>query len=286
MKKIAVIFLLLFTLSSCVKNNEDPSWIEISEWTLEANSAATPGIAGELTHNFSDAWVYVDGTLLGVFELPCKVPVLKSGNAKITLLPTIKDNGISATKRAYPFVESYIVDVNLVQNQSVKLTPITRYYSTTKFWKEDFGDPAIKISEDPNNTAHIIVDYTSPILKWGNCGRISLSSAQSTFLAYTSDGLYLSKGSEVYLEIDYYNTNSLTTGLLAMQTDGTTNNNINIRLNAQDGSSIKWKKIYIALKELISNTSNANQFKISLQAAIDEGLSSSDIYIDNIKIVY
>ena len=68
MKKLTAIFLLLFTLSSCVKNNDDPSWIEISEWTLEANSAATPGIAGELTHNFSDAWVYVDGELLGVFD--------------------------------------------------------------------------------------------------------------------------------------------------------------------------------------------------------------------------
>ncbi|MCE2744110.1 MAG: hypothetical protein LW701_11190 [Fluviicola sp.] len=286
MKKLTVIFLLLFTLSSCVKNNDDPSWIEISEWTLEANSAATPGIAGELTHNFSDAWVYVDGELLGVFELPCKVPVLKNGSAKITLLPTIKDNGISATKRAYPFVESYIVDVNLVQNQSVKLNPVTRYYSTTKFWKEDFGDPAIKISEDPNNTAHIIVDYTSPILKWGPCGHISLSSAEAMFLAYTSDGLYLSQGAEVYLEIDYYNTNSLTTGLLTMQTDGTTKNNVNITLNAQDVSTVKWKKIYIALKELVSNSSNANQFKISLQAAIDDGLSSGDVYVDNIKIVY
>ncbi len=46
------------------------------------------------------------------------------------------------------------------------------------------------------------------------------------------------------------------------------------------------EKIYIALKELVSNSSNANQFKISLQAAIDDGLSSGDVYVDNIKIVY
>ncbi|MBI1837269.1 MAG: hypothetical protein HYR91_08400 [Flavobacteriia bacterium] len=286
MKKLLSLLVVLFILSSCVKNNPDPSWIEISQWTLEENSNATPGIAGELTHNFSDAWVYVNGDLLGVFELPVKLPVLKDGSVEIKILPTIKDNGISATKKAYPFVETYIINTTLEKNKVTKINPVTRYYASTHFWLEDFGDPAIKIEEDPNNTAHMVIDYTSSILKWGPAGHIAMTSSDSLFYAFTNEGLYLTKGQEVYLEIDYYNTNSLTTGLLSMKSDGTTQNNIDIKLNAQTETAVKWKKIYISLLELVSHSSNANQFKISLQALIDENMTASDIYIDNIKIVY
>jgi hypothetical protein len=52
-------------LSACVKNNPDPAWLEVSEWTLEANPALN-GEEGQLTHKITDAWVYVDEQLIGV----------------------------------------------------------------------------------------------------------------------------------------------------------------------------------------------------------------------------
>lgn len=286
MRYLIAFTLSLFLFSSCVKNNPDPSWLEVNEWTLIENSNATPGIAGELTHNFNNAWVYVDGELLGVFEVPFKIPVLKTGNVNIKLLPTILDNGISATKKVYPFTETYSVNVTLNKNQVTTINPVTKYFAATKFWKEDFGDPAIKIDEDLNNTAHMVIDNSAPILKWGPCGRISMNKSDSLFLAYTNVPLALSKGYDVYLEIDYYNTNSLTTGVVSILPDGSSTNNANIRLNAQAESDVKWKKIYISLKEIVSYSTNATTYKISLYSLFDSSLATSDIYIDNIKIVY
>ena len=62
--------------------------------------------------------------------------------------------------------------------------------------------------------------------------------------------------------------------------------NPNIQLNAQSDATKKWKKIYIDLKEIISYSTNYNQFQQFIEAELDAGKDSSDIYIDNIKLVY
>ena len=130
MKKLTLFLFVSLLFAGCVKNNPDPSWLEVNEWTLENNISITEG---ELVHDFSDAWVYVDDKLIGVFEVPFKIPLLLSGNSKITLYPTVRNNGISATKKIYPFVEPYIIEANLVQNQTLTINPTTKYYSQTTF---------------------------------------------------------------------------------------------------------------------------------------------------------
>lgn len=282
-------FVLLFSgflILSCVKNNPDPSWIEVKEWTLESNPNATQ-IQGEMTHNITDACVFVDEKIIGIFEVPFKIPILKSGSANIKIYPVIKNNGISATKKIYPFLQYYELNTVLEKNKTVTITPTTRYNNDTKFWIEDFEDATIKIENDPTSTVQILSGSESSILKYGNFyGRVTLNSTDSLWLAYTNGKLDLPKGGkEVYLEIDYYNTNSVTTGLIVVTSNGVSNNP-NIQLNKQDPSEIRWKKIYIDLKEMVSYSTTANYFEVSFKALYDAGISPSDIYLDNIKLVY
>lgn len=286
MKFLSIFGLLFFIFSSCVKNNPDPSWIEVNKWTLEENSQDTPERMGVLTHNFTDASVYVDGKLLGIFEVPFKIPVLKSGNTSIELLPVIKDNGISATKAVYPLVEKYEINVNLEQNKTTIINPVTRYYNQTSCWKIDFEDPAVQIDADPNNTANILTETNNPIVIYGNsCGRIRLNSTLNRFFGITNEEITISKGNDTYLEIDYYNTNELNTGIRLINEDGTYKDNINIQLNKQNLTEIKWKKIYISLREVITNSGNAKKFKIFLDAIYNSTYNDTDVFIDNIKIV-
>ena len=102
MRTIFSLLLVGFLFSSCLKNNPDPSWLEVNAWTLEANSSASM-YQGELTHNFTDAWVYIDDKIIGVFEVPFKIPLLLKGNVNIKIYPAIKNNGISATKKLFTF---------------------------------------------------------------------------------------------------------------------------------------------------------------------------------------
>ena len=285
-----ILFLLaLPVLSGCVKNNPDPIWLQIDEWTLESNPASVND-PGALTHNFSDVWVYVDNKVIGVFELPCKIPVLASGeNILIQLYPTIRNNGISATKKIYPFVENYEVTMDLVAGQTYHFSPTTRYYAETNFWIEDFESSSFKINTNNSiSNASIVKENSVAISQWGSYGHIALTNTDSLWVGLTAtENLNLPKsGAEVYLEINYYNTNSLLTGVLSY-INGTGTDNPYISLNAQSTSDVHWKKIYIDLKEIISNTYTSDYYKIYLRAlkTVDD-TPSTDVYIDNIKLLY
>jgi len=283
MKRLIGILATVFLLSGCIKNNPDPSWIEVSEWTLLGNPDLI-SVEGELSHNFSDAWVFVNDKVIGVFEVPFKIPVLMNGTCNIKLYPTVRNNGISATKKIYPFVEKYEITAELVQNKTLKINPTTKYSSYTQFWIEDFEDAAIKLNTDPTSADTMIVGNDPLIMKWNRYGISTLNSTDTNWVAYTSQELALPKGEEVYLELDYYNTNAVVTGVLALSSPY--KNNINIQLNPQSPSSVTWKKIYIDLREIVSNSAGANSFLMSFQAGLDDGDSEGKIVFDNMKVVH
>ncbi len=287
MKNIIGILIVAFAINSCVKNNPDPTWLEIGAWELEENpNSENP--TGVLTENFSNAWVYIDDQLIGVFEVPCKIPLLLSGESEVKIFPAVLNNGISATKKIYPFMYPHIQNVNLVQNQTVSISPKTMYYEFCEFWIEDFEDSSIKMEEDASSLASLNKSSDPTIIESFNevnFGRVNLNTTENYWAAFTNGALALPKGEEVYLEIDYHNTNSVVTGVLAVGASST-EENINIQLNAQDPSEVKWKKIYIDLREIVSNSSAANYFEISFQAALAEDATSGQINIDNIKLVH
>nr|WP_294859439.1 hypothetical protein [uncultured Fluviicola sp.] len=289
MKYLYIFILLSFGLSGCVKNNPLPVYLEINNWTLSSNpnSGVLPNTDPKvLTQNFSDVWVYIDGKIIGVFEVPCKIPVLVSGSCKVTLYPAIRNNGISATKKIYPFVEPFENTLELTPGETYTFNPITRYNSNTQFWIEDFDESTVKIAPDASaSNADMNVEGNSAIGPWDNYGHIALNTTDSLWIGVTSDFLYLPKsGAEVYMEVDYRNTNSILTGLVSYAA-GVATDHPNVSMNAQT-SDVQWKKIYIDLKDIVSNTASANNYKAYLRTLLDAGLSSSDVYIDNIKIVH
>jgi hypothetical protein len=289
MFKRTLFFIPILLLLGCVKNNPDPSWLEVTQWTLLSNTGLS-GAEGELTHNFSDAWVFIDDEVIGVFEVPFKIPILKSGPCNIKVYPTIRNNGISASKKIYPFMEVFEVNTELIQNQTITLNPVTKYNSMSQFSIEDFEDPLnLNIMVDQNTSAIKSTPTSNIDLQSFNgnfYGLIQLNSLDSTWIASTQNQLNINKGRDAYLEIDYYNTNSLTTGLIYVKPDNSTQNNPNIRLQTQDPSSIRWKKIYIDLKELIGYSPNGSNYLQSFIASLDEGKNEGEIRLDNIKVVY
>lgn len=281
--QVLVVFILL---SSCVKNNPDPSWLEVNEWQLN-NNIELSGLEGELTESITNAKVWVNDDLLGIFQVPFRIPVLKSGPCNVRIAPVVINNGISATKKVYPFLNVYEIDAELVQNETLTINPVTSYKSFTNFWVEDFEDINNSIENDPNTSLATLQLSNENLAEFnGNfCGKVVLNENDTTWVANTTDQLAIPKGSECYLEIDYYVTNDLYTGLLYVSPDATTNN-VNIRLNGQEPDVAVWKKIYIELKELISASPNNTQFLQTFTAFLDEGESEGLICIDNIKVLW
>ena len=288
------IFNLLFILSffflfnSCIKNNPDPSWIEVDSWIINSNPNLG-GDEGELNHNVTEAWVYINDEIIGVFEVPFKIPVLHSGTSNIKIFPAIKNNGISATKKIYPFLKPYEINAELVQNQTLNITPLTMYKDNLNFWIEDFEDISISLQNDPNTSAanYEVSNDQLESFNGNYYGKINLSEIDSTWVAYTTEQMNIPKGQNVYLEIDYKNDINLITGLLSISDNGIVNNP-NIQLNAQQSNPPIWKKIYIDLRELVSNQPNGAYFEQSFEAKLNlaDGQNSGEICLDNIKLIH
>jgi len=294
MRAILILSSVVFLLGSCIKNNPDPSWIEVNDWQLIANPDAQYP-TGELTENITDAWVYVDNELIGVFEVPFKIPVLLDGGRELKIYPAVKNNGISATKKIYPFLEPFVTDVNLVMNEVVTVTPVTQYYKSIQFWIEDFEDASFAIADGNGSLASLVRTSDANVLNnnvnGAFFGRIALNETNNTYIGSTTANnqgslvMDLPRGQEVYLEIDYHTTSNLVTGVLAINSSGIADNPM-VQINGQDASEVQWRKIYIDLREVVSGSTDADYFEFSFNAELESGVASGEINIDNIKAVY
>lgn len=277
---------LILLLQGCVKNNPDPSWLYIDKWNLVANPELS-GAEGELSQSLTEAWVYINDQCVGVFELPIKIPLLTTGAVDVKVYPGVRVNGIAATKKIYPFCSVYNTNLTLIQNQTVSIAPVTKYVSNAQFIIEDFEGANVMIENDPNTSmANFVLDNTDLQPFNGNTyAKVDLNSTDSIWVAYTTFGSYLPRGKEVYLEIDYYTTNRVVTSLLAISPGGL-KKNPNIQLNKSTPETVKWKKMYIELKELIGASDASAYFDHGFEAWKEKDLANTEIRIDNIKVVY
>jgi len=283
-----LLFISIFSglLIGCKQDDITPSWLAIEEFTLTSNEATQ----GANSQGISDAWIFMDGTALGVFELPCKLPVLDEGTHNFIIFPGIKNNGISSTRIRYPFYNSYQVEASLALNDTLHLSPNTTYKSETIFaFNEAFEEPGIGFIKGPTSDTDMVFVDDPAIVEYGDeCGAIFLAGTDSLYTGSTTSFMLLPKGgADVYMELDYRNNNSLAMGVIARFADGSVDEHTPyIIMNAQpDGQEI-WKKIYIDLTEDVSTEIAAVSYEIFFLAVRDGEIDESRIYIDNVKVVH
>jgi len=281
-----ILTLVTLSLTSC---NEDitTSWLKIDTINLTSNVTTE----GENSHNITDAWVFMDNQPLGVWELPCEIPILDEGKHSFIVYPGIKNNGINSTRIKYPFYKTDDFELTLLKGETVSYQPTVSYKSNIIFsGRENFEDTGIILN--PNSALdtskiHIISKVNYPnIVKYGeNCGKITLNQNDTITQVITNLNLDIEKG-QVFLELDYMNTNSFAIGLNWISgLTGNSNNDPFIVINQQEESDSKWKKIYLDLTSYVANVDQAISFEFYIVANLDKGKSNSFVYLDNLKIV-
>lgn len=284
--RVLLYLVLVGMLAACIKNNPDPSWIEVNSFVLLTNPALS-GSEGQLSQDFRDVWLYIDDQMVGCFQTPFKIPILKDGNVNIKIYPAVRNNGISGDKKIYPFMNVYEINSKLVKNQTLTVNPVTSYVDNLNFWIEDFEDASIKIQDDPNTSLasmFITSDNLTPFSGF-NYGKVILNELDSVWVANTTEQLSIPKNKPCFMEVDYYNTNTFVQGFLALNLNGN-NYQDNAGFNEQSFSAVKWKKMYIELTELIGYSTNGSNFIQTFKANLDSLQTETFICIDNIKIVY
>lgn len=281
---LSVLLLILMGCELFDKPEKVPSYLKVDGYTFTTNYSTQ----GSSSSNIKDCWVYINDDLLGVYEMPFEIPILEEGNQKLTILPGIILNGISETRDIYSFMKRYETNINFEPYSSITVEPSFEYEETVNFWLEDFEDPSVKLTKDFNSDkSFILVDSINDpnVFERKYCGKVELNESENYFRVVTNELYDLPTGKDVFLELDYMNTNSLLIGVIVATSAGESYYPF-LRLNASEESDKKWKKVYLQLRENISSFPNASYYKIFFEAELDEGMTNTEIYVDNIKVAY
>jgi len=274
--------LLLLAQTSCEKFSGDqtiPAYLKIDSIRLTTDYSSQ----GTAIHNITDAWVYIDGQLIGTFQLPATFPVLQKGSHTLIVLPGVKQDGIAFTRISYPFYQEITRTINLVPDSTLHLGILsTTYNAKTKFiWKEDFDDVAITIDTTAAATTKIQqTPSDSPLTLEGvHSAIVELDTVGATF-ACVSHSTFTIPSSAVFLEMNFNINTYLEVGVYV-----TAFGYINqVPIMTLNPTNDKWKKIYIDLTTTLNAYTGATTFRVYYYLKNTTG-DQYRILMDNIKVL-
>lgn len=273
-------------MSSCNLINPDekqPAYIAVDTITVTTDVV----YEGSNSSKISEAWIYVDDNLLGVYDLPCRVPVLADeGNHKITIGAGIQLNGISSTLAPYAFYQLKDTSLSLIPGQTSFLSPQVQYYDSLTFPLIANFDliSGNKLTATSNSdTSAALTSDPSKVFE-GTGSFIAQLKRDSGFVEFqTVDAYSLPKqGRTVFAEINYKNSHVLSVGIAANYASSSTISQTVINLNPTE----TWKKVYVNLTTFVSTEINATNYRLFFYSIKPAGSSDLEFCIDNLKIVY
>lgn len=292
---ILSVFAFSILLVSCNEfegDQETPSFIYIKGFNLVENPAiAQSSTDGFQTEAITDAWVFVDNMYIGTYSLPCKVPILKTGNHKIEIKPGIKLNGISLTRSDYPFYTSYINTHNLKElvTDTIETMDITyrddwSVFAISELFENSFLSFRTEgLLQDTNK----LIKCSDPdTVKYGSyCGAMYFGANDFTY-RIISDSIYCNNKSTVVMEIDYWCNIPFGIGMTGRTSSTAQAQYLNVMTLNPTKAGEKWQKVYIVLGKVWSQLSYPEYFRVFLTPLKKEGVQNGWIYVDNIKIIH
>lgn len=285
-------FLAISIFSSCDSDEQIPSYVYIPSIELE-----TDATQGDNSHDIVDGWVYCDNILIGVFELPVRVPILASGEHTITVVPGIKKNGLFDQRITYPFYSPFEEKIELVPTAIDTIRPVIRYRTNVTFsWLEDFEDNAISVEKSGSNTTtdsmfiandpvHV---YNYDGIENKYSGQVNIPSEFQIFENATVQLYELPrKGVDVFLELNFKCNTEFTVGVYPVT--GSFINGVpvvNFYSTEDNQGEMQWKKAYVSLKEDINNPEyNGATFRVFFNAQTN-GEGEKQLFFDNLKLIH
>lgn len=263
-------------------SEEEPAYIHIDSFDFETTTTE-----GSDSENITEVWVIANGKNVGIYDLPADVPILEKGDVDIRISAGIKNNGISSTRIIYPFYLPYELTVNLQPFETDTITPSFSYIDGLNFTLESFEDPGIKFNQNSqSDTNMVIVEETELVFEGSGSGAVYLNEDMPRYLGETDDDLLLPLGQYAFAELNYRTNNSFIIGLVAEGPGGTSRDfAVIVNPTNQNGPMI-WKKIYVDLGYVVSLSPNAQTYEIYIDAILDPGNTTSELYFDNVKIIH
>lgn len=265
-KKLCPYILLLFFFAAC-EEETIPSYLNIPSMSVAAS-----GLEGSSSSNISDVWVYQNFNLQGAYEMPAEFPILAEGDTRLIVYGGITLNGISTTRAIYPFYDPDTIDVTLVPEQVVTVTPVVRYSSNAEFaFTEGF--------ENANNFDQIERITGSDVFEGTFSGKLIIDTTDVIAISNAEYEIPFSS-TAVFLEMDYKNTHVLGVGIIGIYS-GEVIDAPKLNLTSKD----EWSKVYINFTPEV-NSLQADTYRIYFRVRSSADPNSIRIFFDNLKLIH
>ena len=286
------VVLLFGALSSCelINPEEDqPAYLHINKPTFTAG-----GNFGSDSHEIVSGWVYYNGRLLGVFDLPADLPVLHSGGTQITVEAGVVADGQRATRNNYPFYSPFTDSLNLSAGQSYEITPhfeyenfvlqpIYRDFENTDPIATPFSlnDPysLVKKTNDPADSLYFSEGG-------GYFGFIQSKPDTTTtmqMVSNVSDMTLAQSGKPVYAEFNIRSTRPVDVGLAVVRNGVSEGFKSELKILPSN----TWKKFYMNLENEVNHgfVSGSTPTYSLVFRSTPTGSGKDYIAIDNIRLI-
>jgi hypothetical protein len=283
--RLIILYVCVFVFSSCNLINPDeqePSYVYIDDYTFSTTIGQ-----GTASEGISELWVYSNSDIVGVYDLPARIPILQNGNNRITVFAGIKNNGVGTNRIRYPFYASYDTLVNLSPDQITYVKPRFTYASNVAINDTRNFESGNFFVAGTNNEGTISLINDAQIAMDGNkCVKAYLNSGSSYMQFIDNTDLNMESGNTVFLELNYSSNNTFAVGTYAVSSGSSTKFPILFitPTTDNDGSVPVWNKIYIDLGLAASQNLGAEYYRIYFESSASESATPT-IYLDNLKIV-
>jgi hypothetical protein len=264
------------------KKEEIPSYIQID--TLIYQGINPTG--------FSCAYVYVDYKLVGVFEIPRVIPVLASGDSRITIRPGIDRNGYTYDRTFYELSKGYETRLTLEPSKITTITPTAQdLESVETVWLENFENSAISLMAADTLTPQIRIQRHQRPGHNGFVGTIQINPADTLtekfdYQYFDSLPIYF-QSAPGYFEFSYLCNEPFEVRLKAFVASSSQLQDKTILFVYQ--SPDRWKRIFIdfstIVRDLGPNVFYKPYFRIR-RLANTNPQDSISVRLDDIRIVY
>jgi len=283
--KYCLIFVACYLMvQSCNVINpseQTPTYIHVDSFHFVRNPLVNYRIAD--THQITCVWAYYNNYLIGVFDLPCTIPVITNGDAsgQLELAAGVATDGLNSTLGAYPFYELDTFDFKPQPGKVINHLPVTKYFSDILFTPlSSFSGGGAGNSFVLYGTGVPMEEYNDSLM--GASGIVTFSAPADT--NSTDSGVITfspALNQSAYVEFDYKSTVPIYVGLQA---------NLSVSISSSPyflagiNPSSTWKKFYLSVADFNAQYQGSS-YNFYVKAAIAPGVSSGSFEIANVQFL-
>ncbi len=243
-----------------------------------------------------DAWVFLQGEQIGIFELPAVIPVLpeKVGNS-LRIGGGIFDTGLSTFRVEYPFWDDINVSIEGAQPlDTVVITPRFEYFprDTTIIYAFEAGfegGSSNLQSISPASTYTNIQISSQDRFVGLQSGKVSFTPDKYQFEASSPIlSLPQSGNNDIWCEVTYKNDIPFTVLMIGLAPGSPIE--VELPTNVLFFSPDEWNTAYIHLNDLARSIPDGSIFKLLFRASSQEAGSatgrSGTIFLDQIRLIH